>query len=131
MNSMVAKFSFKVFVLTGFIIISFSFSLPAQEPGFDFGQLGVNVGLVGLIITLVQTLKATIGKNAPGWVFMVITMVLSGALGFVTAPEGSGVEDLIRTVFAYLTAAAWLYNVAKRAPFLKNLFRDGKELKTG
>lgn len=109
-----------IFVIIAFVLF--------QSQEFDWTQLGVNVTLVGFIIGLVQFLKATAFKNAPGWIFMAISIAISATVGYFSAPEGAAIEEVIRLAFGYATASAWIYNLAKRTPGLDKVFQDGKAL---
>lgn len=87
----------------------------------DWTQLGVNVGIVTGIISVVQFLRASFLQDLPGWVYLAIVMVFSGIVGYLTTEAGAGIEIYLRATFSYATASAWLYSVTKTTPGLKNL----------
>ncbi len=94
----------------------FLFAQGAVDAGnIDWTQLGVDLGIVGGIITVVQFLKNSFLKEFPPITYLVAAMVLSGIAGFMVAPAGAPVDAIIKQVFSYMTATAWLYAVGKNA----------------
>lgn len=100
-----------------FILIALLLLIPvvalAQFPdqGFDFGQLGVDVVVVGIIIGFVQFFKKWLPVKLP-WLPIVIAAVLCMIYAVVTNLS-QPVDTIFKLAFAYATAAAWSYEFGK------------------
>ena len=76
----------------------------AQDSGeFDWSEVGVNVGVIGAIIALVQIFK----KYIPGKFIVFVPVVLSVAAFFVV-----GGEQPIINVLYWAAAAGYLWKIA-------------------
>ncbi len=97
----------------------------AQSPApveFPWGDLGVNMTIIGVIIGFVQVIKTTVLKNLPGITYIGVTVVLSGIAAYFTQPEGSAVVDYMRAVLSWSAAAAFTFDTVSRLG-LQSLFR--------
>lgn len=124
--------TFKLSLKTAFLLLILMIVpslLFGQTGEFDWGSLGVNVTVVGGIISVTQFLKISFLKDLPGAAFLALNMALSGAAAYLMRDPAASVEATIQLVVFYMGASAYLYNIAKRTPGLANLFKDGKAAK--
>jgi hypothetical protein len=70
---------------------------------FNWAELGVNVGVIGAIIAIVQMIKQWIPEKLVVWV----PIVLSAAAKFIVAPE-----QPVEFVFYWAAASAYLWKIA-------------------
>jgi len=101
---------FLVFLLA---VIMMPMVLLAQDggAGFEWDQLGVDVVVVGVIISIVQVLKGVFPPKTIAWLPLILSMVLSAGYGILT--NHGSIGFIIKMAFTYAAAAAWMYEVAK------------------
>jgi len=94
------------------LVLIFTFVAFAQTTnGFDWSALGVDVVVVGVIISIVQFFKKFLPIKLP-WLPMLLSAVLS-AMYAVVVNLNQPVEVVIKMAFAFASAAAWLYELGK------------------
>jgi len=105
---------FMAVIMLFFVIAFIPVLLYAQAtPGdFEWGNLGVDAVVVGIIISMVQFFKKYLPQKTLAWVPLVISMIFSGGYGVFTNLSG-GVEFVVKMAFSYAAAAAWFYEIGK------------------
>lgn len=105
---------FMAVVMLFFAIALMPVVLYAQAaPGeFDWGGLGVDVVVVGTLISVVQFLKKYLPQKTLAWVPLVITMVGSAVYGVITNLS-LGVEGVIKMAFYYAATSGYMYEIGK------------------
>ncbi len=103
------RFSFSLILLLLFFLV---IPLLAQATGeaFDWSALGVDVVVVGIIITAIQVLKKFL--SIPSWIYVLLAMFLAAIYAVVTHLT-AGVDVILKLAFSYATAAAFLYDAGK------------------
>ena len=110
-----------IFILILITILGISL-LQAQTPNgateFDWGEFGVNVTIVMVILTLVQTVKRFFPQPVVVWLPFVLAIMLSAGYGALT--NTGDLFEMIRMALIYATAAAWLYDVGNKVGLLRS-----------
>lgn len=105
------KYLFSGFVVLIALMVLSPMTLYASNGGFDWGSLGVDVVVVGVIITIVQMIKTILPPKLIAWLPLVLAMIFSGVYGGLTN-QGS-TQLILKMAFTYAAAAAWLYELGK------------------
>ena len=93
-----------LFAFALFFIFAFASILFAQDSGsFDWGNLGVNLGIIGAIIAIVQMFKQYI----PDKLVVFVPIVLSTAAFFLM-----GGDQPTENVLYWAAAAGYLWKIA-------------------
>lgn len=116
------KMTFNAVLLVFVALLIFPAFLMAQSPvEFPWENLGVNMGIIGVIVGFVQVLKMTVLKNLPGIAYIAVTVVISAVAAFFTTPAGVAPIVYLQNVLSWASAAAFTFDLTARAG-IKSLF---------
>lgn len=108
------------FLLIAALLLILPIALFAQDGapvvGFDWGSVGVDIALVGVVIAVAQYIKRNFFANAKPLYSFLIVVGLSIVVG-VFANLGKGLDTLaiIKAGFFYATASVAMYEGIKSA----------------
>jgi len=92
-----------VLLITAFLLLMVTALFAQESGGFDWGNIGVNLGIVGAIIAIVQMFKSFI----PEKLVVFVPIVLSAAAFFLM-----GGDQPTENVFYWAAAAGYLWKIA-------------------
>ena len=98
--------TFLIFFAALLLVFMVTVALAQESGDFDWGSLGVNVGIIGAIIVLVQIFK----KYIPEKFVVFAPIVLSVAAFFVVG----GGEQPSENVLYWAAAAGYLWKIANK-----------------